>query len=370
MLEPQPPDDKTRRLGQARALTEIGRHREAAEMIGRILAESPEDPEALRLLTHAYLSLHELDAALRSADRCIAAEPEDGVGHRYRASILAALGRSDEARHSARAAVQRSPDDVWAHYVLVDVLLKGSRVGEAREAAGRLLSLAPGWSSAHDAVGRVAIADARHQEAEAHLRKALEIDPESAVAMNNLGTVFLRQKKSGKAVRYFWNALRSRPRDPVVQQNLRRALGAYFAHRFFLAAALPGPPLLIFSLKMGIISDQDRAFRIFWIYYLVLGATWASLQILGHCSLPSSLRDHLWQAVHRPFWAGLRDLVVFCGIVSSFFHAIYLCLWWNGGSEWAPGSPLTWRLFAVFTFWILACYLYVISDWMRRRRLR
>jgi tetratricopeptide (TPR) repeat protein len=339
-------------------------------MIERVLAESPEDPEALQLLTYAYLSLDDLDRALPCAERCVAACPEDGTGHRYRASILAGLGRFDEARQSALAAVELSPEDVWAHYVLVDVLLKSSGANEAREAAGRLLALAPEWSSAHESMGRVALEDERHEEAEAHLKKALEIDPESAVAMNNLGAVFLQQKRHGEAVRFFWNALRSRSRSPAVQYNLRRALVGYFAHSFFLAAALAGPPVLLISLKAGVVTDEERAFRVFWIYCLVLGTAWVGVQILRHRSLPLSVRNHLWRAVHLPFWAGLRDLVVFCGIVSSFFHGIYLYLWWSRGSHWAPGSALTWRLFVAFTFWILTCYLYVISEWIRRRRLR
>jgi tetratricopeptide (TPR) repeat protein len=348
----------------------MDRHAQAAAMLERLLAESPENPEVLQLLTFAYLGIPDLERALPCADRSIAVAPADGTGHRCRASILVLLGRMEEAGRSAVDAVELSPEDVWAHYVLVDVLLKSSRTAEAREAATRLLSLAAHWSSAHDAMGRVALEEKRHAEAEAHFRKALEIDPESAVAMNNLGAAFLQQKKYAKAVRLFWTSLRSRPLGSAVQYNLRQALTGHFGHAFFFAAALIAPPVFLFSLKSGIVTDKGAAIRVIRTYYLILAVVWVSFRVIRHSSLPVAVREHLWHTVHLPFWAGMRDLLVFCGVVSSFFQGIYLYLWWSRGISWAPGSPLAWRLFTGFMLFILACYAYVFRAWLRKRRLR
>jgi tetratricopeptide (TPR) repeat protein len=371
-FEPMPDrafsEEDTRALVEARALMELGRHRQAVRTLERILAESPEDSDALLELTYAYLNLGELDRALSCADRVIAVSPETGEGFRYRASILIQQGRMEEALSAAEVAVELSPEDGWNLYFLAEAQMKSFRISEAKETARRLLALMPEWSGSHDTLGRIAIQEGRYDEAEAHCKKALEIDPESSVAMNNLGAAFLEGRKYGEAVKFFWNALKSRPESRPLKENLQRALAKYFSRGLFLWAWVLPPLVLLVGLKAGVIPEEDRTFHIFWGYYIILACIWVTLQFLKHRLLPESVRNYIRRVVHEPFWRGLRDIVVFCGVISSFFHAIYLYMWWSGGSTYGPQSAFTWRLFVAFSFWIVTCYAYLFSEWIRKRR--
>jgi hypothetical protein len=155
-----------------------------------------------------------------------------------------------------------------------------------------------------------------------------------------------------------------------VQENLHRALGGYF-YRGLLFFVVTLPPLvLIGGLKKGLIADDPRALHVFLLYYVGLAVVWLGWQVLRHRALPRAVRDHLWRGVHVPRWAGLRDTAVFCGIVASVFHGIYLYMWWGGGRHYAPATPFSWALFAAFSFWIVTCYLYLVGQWVRRRRPR
>ncbi|UPT75777.1 MAG: tetratricopeptide repeat protein [Elusimicrobiota bacterium] len=155
-------DPATEGIAAARALQKEGRHEEAAELLGRLLARRRRDPdllearaEAWRCLARYDLSLADLDAAaalkpgdaaaiarrveikrhlgdfaggLADADAAIALAPASASAWVQRSECLRSLGRYDEAVAAATNAVERDRAWTWALVVRAKARRQGGDV--------------------------------------------------------------------------------------------------------------------------------------------------------------------------------------------------------------------------------------------------
>lgn len=210
----------SQRLERARALLELGRAAQAAELITQHLAEHEGDSSALALLSQARLELDEPQGALAAANAAIANRPDDEWPHRVASLALAATGQPEEALRAATTAVRLAPLSWVTHARLAVALADVGRYDDGWVEAELAITQAPDEPQAHRAAGRVATLASWWDEAEAAFRRALALAPDNAALMNDLGVLDLSRGRLTGAVGQFVGAARLAPGESYAPDNV------------------------------------------------------------------------------------------------------------------------------------------------------
>jgi tetratricopeptide (TPR) repeat protein len=235
---------------RARALCDLARFGDAAQLLQRVVAADPQNARAWCLLAQARLGGHEDSDALRASRTALSLAPDDEWPHRLHSIALGKLGRRDESIAAARSATGVAPHS-WQAFVQLAQALLGAKSAhqEALGAAEQAVALAPHEAATHIVLGMAARACKRHEEADAAFRAALAIDPQNSVAHNELARLRLRRSKLAGATALadaaggFTNAVRANPRADVSRRNLDLVVRVFLArvsYLIFLDAYLAG----------------------------------------------------------------------------------------------------------------------------------
>jgi tetratricopeptide (TPR) repeat protein len=205
---------------RAEQLLETHRPAEALQALGSVLAQDPQDIEALCLAARAELSLDRPERARELAARAAAAAPYAEWPMRLLALALVRLGRKHEALDAARSAVAKGPNLWQTHHTLAHVCLAIPGQSAAAWAAARqAVELGPLDADTHAMMGRVAVETRDQATAER--------------ARNDLGRLQLLRKDHFGAASHFAQAAASDVRLDVAVHNIDVALTSGVARLFF-----------------------------------------------------------------------------------------------------------------------------------------
>lgn len=209
-------------LARARNLVALDKDAQARDLLARVLAEDPENAEALCLMAQSCLGLRDKLGAVRAARAACRADPESEWACRLLALALARNRRADEAVWAATRAVQLEPGSWRTHVVRaeVDTILRA--VTPTTESAAReAVRLAPHEAECHRQLGVVLLERKRYREARAALSEALRLDPQDAAARNDLARIDVRKRWNvGRAAAGFAAAAALDPTEQVAAHNL------------------------------------------------------------------------------------------------------------------------------------------------------
>jgi tetratricopeptide (TPR) repeat protein len=320
---------------KAQALLDVGRAEEAVKLLSRALSLSPNDDDALCLMTLAFVELANWKEARRYVTRAVAAAPENDWAHRLNSIVLKNCACNLEAVDAAREAVRLAPWLPHNLHTLASAQLHIFNLPEARQAADQLLELAPEWHMSHQMMALVALKEGKNKEAEMHCRRELELEPNSFYGMNNLGVALLNQKKRREAIEAFNNAAKIDPTSTLAQNNISAAASKYLPR-----VAIPGVVIyLLFNALRGMGGRGDIAGIIIVIAIIALlfgGIYWYTTH--RYNKLPSEVRTYLestnvkaspslrWRS---HLWS--RGLVVCIGLFVAW--SFYVLIKWNGDHE-------------------------------------
>lgn len=161
-------------------LLERGEHRGAITLLERVVAETPDDDEALRRLAEARLAIGDFSGARRDADAAVAADADDLEALVVRADALVELGEDDDAARDVRRALQADRRDGYAW------LLRGLlelRRGANRSAVGSLkkaVALEPTDAEAHELLAEAYTQRGDETRAAEHRRRAEQLDGQAS----------------------------------------------------------------------------------------------------------------------------------------------------------------------------------------------
>ena len=199
---------------------QTGRLREAEALLRQILAQHPDQPDALHILgLIAHQSGH-ADAAVNLLRRSIEVNPKAADPRANLGVILAKLGRSDEAIEQYHQAIAINPGHADAHNNLGNAL---SRTGESAQAEAEFrtaISLRPEFPEAINNLGNELRKQRKLEDARDHFQRAIALRPAYAEAYNNLGATLERLGQRGDAMAAYRQALSLSPDDPQAQFNL------------------------------------------------------------------------------------------------------------------------------------------------------
>jgi tetratricopeptide (TPR) repeat protein len=203
-----------------------GRRGEAESLCRRILAASPDQPQALHLLGAIAVDAGRPADALSALSRAAAAPSRDPAPLQLLATAYLQLGRYAEALAAAEAAIARKPDFAEAYFMLAMALTGAGRRDAAITAFETALRLKPSLRPArHNLAGLLALQD-RVPEAAAQYQAALRQDPSDVIAHHELSLLLLRQRRAAEALPHLETAVRLQPDLLRARHNLGSALCA------------------------------------------------------------------------------------------------------------------------------------------------
>jgi tetratricopeptide (TPR) repeat protein len=189
--------DALRRGALAEALT-------AAETL---VAERPDDPQALRWLSAAQLQNGQPDVALATIDRAIALAPDNADLHLARAGVLVGSRRNEDAEAALTQATALDPNQFTAYIVQAQLALSRGEIAEAE----RLNRLAARVDPEHPRLafveGMVLLHNGDGEAALKVLAAAIQRSPDDFQLLHALGSVYLARGHLAFAEQTFRNIL-------------------------------------------------------------------------------------------------------------------------------------------------------------------
>lgn len=214
----------SQQLQAALAHHQAGRLREAEAIYRTILAEQPEDPNALYLLGVLALQAGQNEAAHDLLKKAIAVSPANADAHNMCGEACRALGQPDEAIRSYQEALRLNPEFAGAINNLGNVYMELGRHEAAAAEYARAIALAPGFAMSHDNLGLAMKALGRPEEALPHFERALSIAPDYPGAHNNLGNTLREIGRTDEAIARYRRVIELDPRFAEAHNNLGTAL--------------------------------------------------------------------------------------------------------------------------------------------------
>jgi tetratricopeptide (TPR) repeat protein len=171
----------------------------ARRLYGEVLAQEPNNAEALHLAGAAAANDGNAGEAIELLTRAARFDPRNPVIHLNLATTLAAVGRREAALAAIEGALAPGPALPLAHRLRGDLLKSAGQLGAALESYARAAALLPQDAAIHIEYGNVLAMCDRMDEALRAFEEALAIDPTSAEAHKQHGvalTVLQRQRQA------------------------------------------------------------------------------------------------------------------------------------------------------------------------------
>lgn len=152
----------------------------AAELLEKVLTESPDDHETRFQLAYAYTRLEEHDKAIEGYRRVVEAKPDLIAAQVNLGLLFMQNGSAQEALPHLQAITQARPDDARFRLFLAQALLDARRFDDAVPAFERALELDASSADATLGLGQSLEQSGRFMEAAQAYRKGAAIDPKIA----------------------------------------------------------------------------------------------------------------------------------------------------------------------------------------------
>lgn len=204
---------------RAQQLYDLGRHAEALDVVGGILAGRPDDADGLRLAALCLSAVGRQDEAVRTARAAVSADPDSEHGRRVLSHMHYKRGEFRLAANIALEATRLAPHEWRGHMLLARCVCHFDPPG-AIAPAERSRELGPDSPDTHFACALAYQAVGRTEDARAAYLKVLELNPQHAMALNNLAVLDRSARRWTRALRGFRRALSSDPQQDLARRNI------------------------------------------------------------------------------------------------------------------------------------------------------
>ena len=197
-----------------------GRTADAEAHYRQVLAQRPDDPDALHLMGVLSMQGGRAGEALGWLERAARLRPKRADIQSHLGMAYRSLGRFDDAIEAHGRAIAADPTYGEAVYNLANAYRDAGRPAEAEATYRRAIDLDPKSVEARLNLGALLWESGRAAEAAARFEEVLKLDPDNADAHNNLGGVLKDRNLLDEAAACFERALAIRPDFPDALQNL------------------------------------------------------------------------------------------------------------------------------------------------------
>jgi len=195
----------------------------ASALLARILAATPEQPDALQLMGMIARNRGDPAAAENWLRRSLRANPNQPHVRNNLANLFKTLGRLNEAISEYKAALSLAPGyvDAWINLGLAQA--KAGDHEQAVMAYDRALEISPASSKTLNAKGLALSALERLADAEKALREAVRLAPNELAPLNNLANILRERGEEAAAAACFEKALSLAPQANHLRVGLAGA---------------------------------------------------------------------------------------------------------------------------------------------------
>ncbi|MDE1147558.1 MAG: tetratricopeptide repeat protein [Azospirillaceae bacterium] len=205
-----------------------GRLADASALYSSLLAQEPDQPDALHLLGVATAQAGRAAEAEPLIARAIALHPGVADYHANHAQVLDTLGRSDAALTAYTQALRLNAGHPDALRNMARLLARLERVTAAADALRALVERTPEDLPTVAELARLCERLGRPAEAEGWYRHILDRDPFNTLALNNLGELRRRAGDPAAAVGFLTRAVAAAPDAPLPRCALANTLTSLF----------------------------------------------------------------------------------------------------------------------------------------------
>jgi len=235
-------------LKRARVLAGLSRYDDADPLLVRVLAEEPDNEEALALLSRGLVGRGRFGEAEAPVRQLLRAHPNSIRGLVMAARLISSLlGRPREALPFARRAVEIGPGNPICLVVLAEVLNKLTRgSAEALALAEQAVMIDPDYALAHKLAGKICLDVERYVEAERWVLQSLRVKPDDPYAMLLLGLARAGLGQLDESREQVMAAIRLKPSpgnvDQVIEHVEYKGIPGHLTDVYRLALAARGLP--------------------------------------------------------------------------------------------------------------------------------
>jgi tetratricopeptide (TPR) repeat protein len=317
------------RLARARALLDVGRCEAARHEVMAVLAEEPQNAEALCLLAHSYQAEDDFTAMRDAARQAVEADPEHQNGHVLLAFALVGLNDWEPARASALEGIRLQPEDWRGHSALATAELGLGHPRLALQIAARAVDLAPLQPGPHFIRGLLYDAIGLRRKARRSYRQTLAVDPQHTAALTRLGRLAVGGARLSEAAGHLGTALSAAPTDHDARTQLDRLLLGGLAGWAIMAVWTAG--------LLGLFT----MFLWAWVAVLLPLAAWYGWAARTWRSLSPGLRAYARHMLRNDPRARVRLVVLaVCTLTAAALTA-------SGSVQDPHGQPPAWLLIPV-----------------------
>lgn len=191
-----------------------GHAKDALSKLANVLAEHPNDAEALELRCRVQIQENLWNRAISSCQQAVRSNPSDSNAHLWlgrayggRASIanrLAALALAIKLRNEFQTSIQLDPRNIAAYSALGDFDVEapaflGGGLDRARDLAATIKPFAP--ANAYALQAKIAEARKNYALSELEWKKAIQASPQPAEAWMELASFYRRRGRFGDMVK-------------------------------------------------------------------------------------------------------------------------------------------------------------------------
>jgi tetratricopeptide (TPR) repeat protein len=215
------------------ALENLGKPDEAVKHLDKVIAERPDDVDALSALGNIYRSRKQFAEAAAAYDKAIGKLASPGRANwdlfYFRGIARERINRWPEAEADLRKALELLPDPLgreralvlnYLGYSLVDKHLK---LDEALDMLRRAVELRPRDGYIIDSLGWAYYRLGRYEDAAREIERASELRPSDPVINDHLGDVYWRTGRQLEA-KFQWNHARDLKPEPEDLQKILRKI--------------------------------------------------------------------------------------------------------------------------------------------------
>ena len=215
------------------ALENLGKPEEAVKHLEKVIAERPDDVDALAALGNVYRSRKQFAEAAAAYDKAIAKLASPGRANwdlfYFRGIARERINRWPEAEADLRKALELLPDPLgreralvlnYLGYSLVDKHLK---LDEGLDMLRRAVELRPRDGYIIDSLGWAYYRLGRYDDASREIERAAELRPSDPVINDHLGDVYWRTGRQLEA-KFQWNHARDLKPEPEDLEKIQRKL--------------------------------------------------------------------------------------------------------------------------------------------------
>ena len=217
---PSVPDPIELALG----LQQAGRPAEAEALYRQVLAQDPDELDALNLLGVIVQERGDLAQSIRLLEHALRLDPDFAEALANLARAQLAAGDPAAASANAARAEELDPELPEPPLLLSRALFELGQVAEAAEAGHRAAALAPHSAEAHEALGRALEAQLHWEGACAAYQAAFDLQPTRVTLRVQLAGVLLMHGAFDQAVAHFRAAAAQAPGEIPPHVGLAAAL--------------------------------------------------------------------------------------------------------------------------------------------------